>query len=130
MEAGKWDQKAADQGNVEAQDNLGAMYREGEGVNQDHKEAVRWFRKAAEQGNVVGQIALAGIYFKGKVLEQNSVTAFAWINIAATNGQVGEQIKWQQMKDLINKKMTPAQKAKAEALVKEMVKKNPKLINK
>ena len=30
-----------------AQSNLGTMYEKGEGVKQDHKEAVGWFRKAA-----------------------------------------------------------------------------------
>src|SRR3989337_2079662 len=47
--------KLAEQGGAEAQNNLGAMYHEGEGVPQDYKEAVKWFRKAAEQGNAPAQ---------------------------------------------------------------------------
>ena len=29
----------------------GHLYREGNGVSQDYKEAVRWYRLAAEQGD-------------------------------------------------------------------------------
>ena len=32
----------AEEGNAEAQNTLGLMYDEGEGVNQDYKEAVIW----------------------------------------------------------------------------------------
>ncbi len=40
----------AEQGDANAQFNLGSMYEYGEGVPQDDKEAARWFRLAAEQG--------------------------------------------------------------------------------
>ena len=49
-EAVRWYRKAAEQGNANAQYNLGLMYEEGLGVAKDGAEAMRWFRKAAEQG--------------------------------------------------------------------------------
>ena len=49
-EAIKWYRLAAEQGNANAQYNLGLMYDNGEGVPQDYKEAVKWYRLAAEQG--------------------------------------------------------------------------------
>ena len=51
MEAVKWFRRAAEQGCVYGQRNLGAMYENGQGVPQSDKEAVKWYRKAAEQGN-------------------------------------------------------------------------------
>tara|TARA_B110000495_G_scaffold131841_1_gene115059 strand:+ start:117 stop:440 length:324 start_codon:yes stop_codon:yes gene_type:complete len=66
------------------------------------------------------------MYYKGQVVEQNNVTAYAWWNIAATNGEENAKNN----KSIVTKKMTTAQIAKAEELVKEMVKKNPKLLNK
>ena len=45
--------RQAEQGNADAQNNLGVMYGEGSRVPQDHAEAVRWFRMAAEQGHGV-----------------------------------------------------------------------------
>ncbi len=38
----------AKQGNAKAQNNLGVMYYNGQGVPQDYAEAVKWWRKAAE----------------------------------------------------------------------------------
>ena len=54
-EAVWWFRKAADQGHIAAQVNLGEMYRHGRGVAEDEAEAVRWFRKAADQGDARGQ---------------------------------------------------------------------------
>ncbi len=46
---------AADQGDADAQLNLGFMYDHGEGVPQNYAEAVRWYRMAADQGNAIAQ---------------------------------------------------------------------------
>ena len=44
----------AEQGDAEAQYNLGVMYREGMGVTEDDVQAIYWFTKAAEQGHDLG----------------------------------------------------------------------------
>ena len=41
--------KAAEDGNADAQFNLGVMYSKGRGVEQDFARAAHWYRKAAEQ---------------------------------------------------------------------------------
>lgn len=43
--------QAAEQGNAQAQLNLGWMYANGQGVRQDDAQAAQWFRKASEQGD-------------------------------------------------------------------------------
>ena len=48
----------AEQGNADAQFNLGFMYENGLGVPQDYAEAVKWYRNAAEQGYAQGQANL------------------------------------------------------------------------
>ena len=50
MEALKWYRKAAEQGYAAAQFNVGALYYNGECVEEDEEEALKWFRKAAAQG--------------------------------------------------------------------------------
>ena len=50
--------QAADQGDAEAQYNLGVIYNNGEGVPKDDAEAVRWFQLAAEQGYAKAQFEL------------------------------------------------------------------------
>jgi hypothetical protein len=41
----------AEQGDPRAQNGLGLMYANGEGVPEDHAAAASWYRKAAEQGH-------------------------------------------------------------------------------
>jgi TPR repeat protein len=43
--------KAALQGHANAQNNLGAMYENGEGVPKSREEALKWYKLAAGQGN-------------------------------------------------------------------------------
>ena len=51
-ESVKWFRKAAEQGHVVAQYNLGVMYDFGEGVPEDDAEAYAWLNIAAAQGNM------------------------------------------------------------------------------
>ena len=60
--AAQWYRRAAEQGNAEAQFNLGLMYFNGRGVAQDYKVAAQWYRRAAEQGHAEGQTALGAMY--------------------------------------------------------------------
>jgi hypothetical protein len=64
------------------------------------------------------------MYGDGLGLEQNYVTAYAWGRIAVANG---DEIA-KETKSIIAKEMTREKITEAEELVKEMVKKNPKLI--
>ena len=92
----------------------------------DSKEAVKWFRNAAEQGLAQAQRNLGVMYDRGVGVLQNVVTAYAWINIAAANGNLTAE----EYKPMFEKQMTPEQIAKSEELLIEMIKKNPKLLNK
>ena len=40
----------AEQGDADAQNGLGLMYLDGEGVPQDYKTALKWYTLAAERG--------------------------------------------------------------------------------
>jgi uncharacterized protein len=48
-EAVKWYRKAADQGETNAQYNLGVGYAKGRGVSQDYAQAHLWFNLAASR---------------------------------------------------------------------------------
>ena len=54
-------QKAAKQGDQNAQFYLGVMYYNGYSVMQDKAEAAKWFRKAAEQGESKAQKKLKAL---------------------------------------------------------------------
>jgi TPR repeat protein len=46
-----WYRKAAEQGDADAQVNLGILYGMGQGVPQDYAAAHMWFNLAAARGN-------------------------------------------------------------------------------
>ena len=48
----------AEQGNPEAQFELGVLYAKGEGIQQDSKEAFKWSRLAAEQGHAQAKVII------------------------------------------------------------------------
>jgi hypothetical protein len=54
--------QAAEQGEMEAQYQLGLMYQQGQGVPQDDALAINWFRRAAEQGQLEAQNQLGLFY--------------------------------------------------------------------
>jgi TPR repeat protein len=58
--------KQAEQGDANAEVQLGVMYSTGIGMKMDKKEAVKWYRKAADQGHPVGQWNLAFMYVRGE----------------------------------------------------------------
>ena len=76
----------ADQGDVDAQNNLGVMYDNGNGVPENDAEAVKWFRKAADQGYAKAQYNLGLIYFKGEGVPKNDTEAVKWFRKAADQG--------------------------------------------
>lgn len=62
----------AEQGDPQAQANLGGMYEEGIGIiQQDYVEAVKWYEKAANQGHVGAQYYLGILYEEGKGVSKN-----------------------------------------------------------
>jgi TPR repeat protein len=72
----------AQNGDAEAQCNLGACYYHGKGVPKDFTEAVKWFRKAAEQGHAVAQFMLGVCYIEGGFPE-DPVEQVKWIRMIA-----------------------------------------------
>ena len=61
-EALNWFIKSSDLGNKMASHNIGMMYKDGNGVDKDIREAVKWFVKAAQQDNVESQTILWQIH--------------------------------------------------------------------
>lgn len=78
--------RVAEQGNSEANYQIGIMYEKGEGVPKNPEEAVRWFRKAALQGNVSAQNSLGVRLALGKGVEKDINEAIEWITMAAKQG--------------------------------------------
>ena len=73
----------AEQGDIDSQNTLAAMYKLGLGVKKNPEEAVKWYRLAAEQGDAAGQYGLGTMYAAGEGLLQDYNVALKWFNLAA-----------------------------------------------
>jgi TPR repeat protein len=76
----------AEQGNANAQRNLGLMYDNGDGVRENDKTAVKWYTLAAEQGLDQAQSNLGLMYENGLGVQENHETAVKWYTLAAEQG--------------------------------------------
>lgn len=104
--------KAAERGDSDAQNNLGASYANGNGVPQNYALAVKWYGKSAKQNNSMAQKNLGVCYFNGQGVPQDFVEAYKWYAVAAANG---EGIKAAMYRDDAASRLSPTQLSKAQA---------------
>ncbi len=134
-------------GDAAAQFWVGEMYANGQGVQQDLKQAFNWFLRAASLDEPRAQYAVAEAYDLGRGVAQNGKRAASWYLTAAEHGNaraayaIGlryakgidmpmdlvQAYKWfTQAGDIgagskawVEQKMTPSQLEKARALEQE-----------
>jgi len=110
-----WLPKAAQQGNPDAQNRLGILFMQGQGVTADDVQAAVWFSKAAEQGDGHAQANLAAFYQVGRGVQRDSIQTYKWYRLSEQTG--GED--WSgELRDLA-KAMTPGEIAEAERMANE-----------
>ena len=83
--------EAAEEGDLEAQNELGLMLVQGKGIALDYEEAVEWFRKAAERKYAPAQKNLGQMYLLGNGVAQSHGLALEWNRRAADQGDAGAQ---------------------------------------
>ncbi len=138
---------AAEQGDADAQYELGRMYNKGEGVPPDGQEAVRWlqlaaeqgnadaqlilgladaggeaarwYRLAAEQGNANAQAVLGAMYVTGEGVPQDYVQSHKWLNLAASRTTPEKAEDNRSLRDQLAELMTAPQVADAQRLARE-----------
>ena len=79
---------------------------------------MKWYRKAAEQGFADAQYNLGVMYANGEGVPKDFVEAYAWLNISASMGLEVTR----KNRDIIDNKMTTAQKRQAQERTKELMK--------
>ena len=84
-------EKSAAQGNAQAQNVLGCMYENGDGVPQDIKTAILWYEKAATLGSAAAQFNLGILYDVGKGVSQDYKKAAFWYEKSAAQGRAQAQ---------------------------------------
>lgn len=88
--AAAWFEKAANQGNAEAQYQLGHLYENSQ-LAKDYKLAAKWYHQAAQQGSAKAQARLGVFYAHGLGVTQNSNEAILWSGKAALQGNADAQ---------------------------------------
>ena len=81
----------AEQGQATAQYILGWIFQNGDGVPQNHTEAIRWYTKAAEKGNADAQYALGAYYMSGNGAARDDAKAATWFRKAAEQDKAPAQ---------------------------------------
>lgn len=82
---------SAEQGNVDAQYNIGCLLRDGIGCQQNYAQALYWFQKAVQQGNDEAYYNLAVMHLEGKGAQRNPTYAAQIFEELAAKGLVEAQ---------------------------------------
>src|SRR5262245_19751044 len=82
---------------------------------RDYATAVRIIRPLAEQGDARAQYTLGVFYDNGLGVPHDLVTSYMWFDLSAAQGKEGAAA----FRDLIARRMTPAQIAEAQRLARE-----------
>jgi TPR repeat protein len=116
-----WYTKAADNGNTEAQNELGFLYFIGKGVEQDIEKGGAYFLMAARGGLPVAQYNVGIMYATGRGVEGVDIgKAYAWLNIAATSGHRPAKAARDYLETIIDKDQLGEAQRLAEELLKTL----------
>jgi TonB family protein len=91
------------------------MSANGDGVPQDHAEAVRWYRKAAAKKNADAQRSLGMCFATGQGVGKDLIQAAVWLNLAAAQNDTLAQ----RLRQRLEMELTPAQAAQADSLARQ-----------
>ncbi len=111
---------------VRMQVMLGKFYYSGNFVEKNLNESAKWFRKAALQGNAEAQLMMSTMNGQAMGIPQDIVASYAWALIGARNGSKN----CQKILEILPTLLGANQIAAGKALVEDLIKKNPKLLNK
>jgi GAF domain/Sel1 repeat/PilZ domain len=101
--------KLANQGDADAQWQLGTLYHDGLLVPQDDAQAVQWFQRSAEQGYVRAQATLGSYYWAGRGVRQDYSKAYFWSQLALAQGDQNSKL----LLEGLSTQMTQSQITKA-----------------
>ena len=103
--ARQWYEKAAVRGDLEAAASLGTLHLNGQGGVQDYQKALDWYRRAAARDHAMAFTNLGLMYEHGKGVPQDFIQANKYYILGAARGdKLGAELR-----DAIEKQMTPAQ---------------------
>jgi TPR repeat protein len=119
-EAARWYRGAAERGDTRSQKRLAEMLYHGDGIRRNRVKAASWYRRMAQQGDVDASFRLGVMYFNGEGLKRDNVKSHMWFDIAASRDQSGDNRgEAAKNRDIVARRMTPAQIVEARILADE-----------
>ena len=123
VQAGDYDkaiqelQPLISEGSPSAEYLLAEIYYSGHGG--DRQQALKWMTASAEQGYTQAQARLGMIYARGDGVPVNNIEAYRWFSLAAKLSDPNAKLKTisETNKTVIFKRLSPAERQEAEALV-------------
>jgi putative methionine-R-sulfoxide reductase with GAF domain len=110
-------QRLAEQGDAEAEWQLGARYHSGEGVPPDDVQAMQWFQRAAEQGHVTAQATLGAYYWAGRGVPQDLTKAYFWSALALAQGDENSKARLEGLATQMTRDQIASARQQAEAWI-------------
>ena len=104
-------ERAAEDGDLDAQYALGTTLLSGQWGAQGNKHAAVWLQRAAERGNGLAQLQLGRLYRSGVGVQEDHVKAYIWLDLAAAQGVSGADMA----RDAVATQLTKAEISKARA---------------
>ncbi|MGD0417906.1 MAG: GAF domain-containing protein [Terriglobales bacterium] len=108
----------ADQGDADAQWQMGVRYHNAEDVPHDDAQAMKWFLLAAEQGNVAAQSALGAYYWAGRGVPEDLSQAYFWSTIALANGDENSKVRLEGLASQMTHAQVSAARQQAEVWIR------------
>lgn len=111
--------RLAEQGDSDAQWDLGSIYHNGTGVPQNDTLAVQWFLRAAEQGHVMAQGSLGAYYWAGRGVPEDLSKAYFWSLLAMAQGDETSRFRVEGLSARMTKPQTEAVRQQADEWIRE-----------
>jgi hypothetical protein len=108
----------ADQGDAEAQYQMGVRNDEGESVPKDDAQAVQWFQRAADQGHVDAQAHLGAYYWAGRGVPEDLSKAYMWSMIALAGGDENSKSRLEGLASQMTRAQVSAARQQAEEWIR------------
>jgi uncharacterized protein len=118
QKAVQWYSQAAENGNKDAQNELGFMYFVGNGVEQDLEKGGGFFLKAAYNGLTIAQYNVGIMYYTGRGVKATDLEkSYAWLNVAAAKGHMPSKAARDYLETILGKDELAAAQRYSEELM-------------
>ncbi|MGD0212745.1 MAG: GAF domain-containing protein [Terriglobales bacterium] len=109
--------RLAEEGDGDAQWQLGLRYHNGEDLPHDDAQAMQWFLRAAEHGVVSAQSTVGAYYWAGRGVPEDLSNAYFWSTIANAQGDEASKIRLEVLASRMTRSQISTARQQADAWI-------------